>query len=82
VPIDKELRGSQCDFSMISFLNEGDHMQLIKHAIGSDEKATLERILKTAAVVQTITSRYGNYHSVEKVARRHRAVPRPTGPSA
>jgi hypothetical protein len=70
ISIDHQLYGASSDFSMISFLNEAPHVQAIKHAVSGDYKLTLEKILKTAAVVQTISSRYGAYRSVERVTRR------------
>lgn len=81
VNLKNKLFGSTCDFSMISYLNECDHVLEIKRALDEDMKDLRERILKTASALQTITAHHGNYRATSRALRKR--VPRQSSkPSA
>lgn len=51
------------DFSISSFLNQTPHTQRIAHPVSPVEKTMLQQLLKTAAAVQMVNSRYGAYRT-------------------
>jgi hypothetical protein len=54
---------ASADFSITSFLKEAPHMWKLCHPVSLDERRILQRIMKTAAAVQTMNSRYGPYRA-------------------
>jgi hypothetical protein len=57
------LNVASADFSITSFLKEAPHMWKLCHPVSMDEKRILQRIMKTAAAVQTMNNRYGPYRA-------------------
>jgi hypothetical protein len=83
VVINDKLKAASCDFSITGFFTECPHVQGVKRAIVGEDKNTMDRILKAAAAVQTVTSRYGAYRATTRITRAKRSSPKPrTGGSA
>lgn len=58
------------DFSILSFLGAAEHMQAMRHSSDADDHAVAERILKTAAVVHSLTTASGPYKLAPRTARK------------
>jgi hypothetical protein len=57
------------DFSILAFLAAGEHMQALRHSKDSNDHSVAERILKTAAAVQSLTMASGRYQASPRVSR-------------
>lgn len=70
IKMKSSINGIRCDFSMISFLHQCDHVAGVRRALNGDMKDLRERILKTASAVQIVTSKYGTYRASAKGVRK------------
>lgn len=70
IKMKSSINGIRCDFSMISFLHQCDHVATVRRALNGDMKDLRERILKTASAVQIVTSKYGTYRASAKGVRK------------
>lgn len=72
-----------CDFSIVSFLNEGLHVEKIHHPVSFEDRQILEKMLKNAAAVQTVSGQNGFYRSRAIINhKREQRIAAPTKPSA
>lgn len=55
-----------CDVSLVTVLSSAKHFEQIKNAKSAKEREILNRILKTASALQTITARRGNYLAIPR----------------
>jgi hypothetical protein len=70
IKLTEKLFGAHCEFSMVSFFNAAPYVQPLKRASAGDDKVMLDRILKTAASLFTVTQGHGAYRSVSRITRK------------
>ncbi len=64
--MDGGLKVTYSDFSLVSWLDAFDHLRPLRQGMSANEKHILDRIERTAAVVNTLTSAKGRYNAVPK----------------
>jgi len=70
VKLTEKLFGAHCEFSMVSFFNAAPYVQPLKKATTGDDKVMLDKVLKTAASLFTVTQGHGAYRSVSRITRK------------
>jgi hypothetical protein len=69
------IHGASCDFSITTYLNETPHAQPIRHAAIGEERLILDKMLKSAAAVYTVTQGRGVYSSKKRIERKRTPGP-------
>lgn len=74
--LDDKLSVTVTDFSILSLLVSADYLKPIKKPLWTSEKSALERLIQTAAAVETVTQSKGGYTGSARQNRRpHKPTP-------